>query len=86
MAHSFPAATTRKDIAMSNRNPDAGSERNGGLDRKSAGREGAKFITPFPRDNSSHALKGVKGGSMGGSVTNLSHSLSGVSANQKGPR
>lgn len=59
---------------------------NGGLNKKSAGREGAKFITPFGRDNSAHKLPDTKGGKMGGSLTNLSHSLAGVSANQKGPR
>jgi hypothetical protein len=62
------------------------AENNGSLDVKSAGREGAKFITPFGRDNSSHSIKNTKGEKMGGSITNLSHSLSGVSANQKGPR
>jgi len=62
------------------------ADQNGGLDKKSAGREGAKFITPFGRDNSSHKLPSVKGERMGGSITNLSHSLSGTSANQKGPR
>jgi hypothetical protein len=59
---------------------------NGGLDKKSAGREGAKFITPFTRDNSSHKLENTKGRDLRGSITNLGHSLSGVSANQKGPR
>ena len=55
---------------------------NGDLDKKSAGREGAKFITPYGRDNSSHKLPNTKGGSMGGSVTNLAHSLPGTSAKQ----
>jgi hypothetical protein len=57
----------------------------GALVKASAGREGAKFITPFGRDNSSHKLPNTKGEKMGGSITNLSHSL-GTSANQKGPR
>ena len=57
----------------------------GSIDRASAGREGGKFLTPFGRDNSSHKLPNTKGKSMGGSITNLSHSL-GTSANQKGPR
>ena len=55
----------------------------GGIDRASAGREGGKFLTPFGRDNSSHKLANTKGKSMGGSVTNLSHSLQGVTANLK---
>jgi hypothetical protein len=59
---------------------------NGSLEKKSAGREGAKFITPFGRDNSSHKVPSPKGAKMGGSITNLSHSLGGSSANQKGPR
>ena len=62
------------------------AENNGGLDKKSAGRNGATFITPFGRDNSSHSVPNTKGKSMGGSITNLSHSLPGTSANQKGPR
>lgn len=57
----------------------------GTLDKASAGREGAKFITPFPRDNSSHKVANCKGGKMGGSITNTGHSLS-ATANQKGPR
>ncbi len=56
----------------------------GDLDKASAGREGGKFLTPFGRDNSSHKLPNTKGKSMGGSITNLAHSLSGSSANQKG--
>jgi len=58
----------------------------GGQDHASAGREGAKFKVSYPRDNSSHKLENTKGGAMRGSITNLGHSLSGVSANQKGPR
>jgi hypothetical protein len=59
---------------------------NGGNDKSSAGRESAKFIQGFPRDNSSHTVPNPKGGKMGGSLTNLGHSLPGTSANQKGPR
>lgn len=36
----------------------------------------------FPRDNSAIQVKNAKGKDLGGSTTNLSHSLSGVSANQ----
>jgi len=43
-----------------------------------------KMKVVYPRDNSSHKVGSTKGKSMGGSVTNLSHSLSGSSANQKG--
>lgn len=50
---------------------------------ESAGRSG-KFKVSYPRDNSSHKLPNVKGKEMGGSTTNLSHSLSGTSANQTG--
>jgi hypothetical protein len=38
----------------------------------------------YGTDKSSHKVKDAKGGKMGGSKTNLSHSLSGTSANQKG--
>jgi hypothetical protein len=62
------------------------AQNNGGLDKASAGREGGKFITPFTRDNSSHKLPNTKGGKMGGSITNIGHSLPGASANQQGPR
>ena len=38
----------------------------------------------YPQDTAgNHPLKDTKGGKMGGSVTNLSHSLSGTSAVQK---
>jgi hypothetical protein len=60
---------------------------NGGNDKSDAGRSGAKFIQGFPRDNSSHKTSDPKANkTMGGSITNLSHSLPGTSANQKGPR
>jgi hypothetical protein len=60
---------------------------NGGNDKSSAGRESGKFIQGFPRDNSSFKVSDPKGKSgMGGSASNLSHSLPGASANQKGPR
>lgn len=38
----------------------------------------------YPKDSSSHKVKDTKGKTMGGSKTNLSHSLKGSSANQKG--
>ena len=59
---------------------------NGSMDTKDAGREASKILTPFPVDSSSHKLPDTKGCKMGGSLTNLGHSLSGTSANQKGPR
>jgi hypothetical protein len=39
---------------------------------------------PFGKDSSSHEVKDKKGGKMGGSTSNLGHSLPGTSANQKG--
>ena len=58
---------------------------NGGIDRSTGG-SGMKILTPFTRDNSSHKLSNTKGGSMGGSLTNLSHSLPGTSANERGAK
>lgn len=44
-----------------------------------------KIKTAHPPDNSgSHKLPNTKGGKMGGSTTNLGHSLSGASAVQTG--
>jgi hypothetical protein len=37
----------------------------------------------FPRDNSAIQVKNPKGKEMGGSTTNLAHSLSGTSANMR---
>jgi hypothetical protein len=46
--------------------------------------QGFKDKVSYPPDNSgSHTLPDTKGGKMGGSTTNLSHSLSGSSAVQK---
>lgn len=45
---------------------------------------GQTVVTPFPRDNSSYDAGEMDGRPMGGSTTNLSHSLSGDSANQQG--
>ena len=50
------------------------------MDKKS-GKSATKIKTAMPRDNSSMKLGGEK--KMGGSVTNLAHSLSGSSAKQK---
>lgn len=44
---------------------------------------GQKIVTSFGRDNSSHQLPDTMGGKMGGSPTNISHSLSGASAVQR---
>lgn len=45
---------------------------------------GQKDKVSYPQDNAgSHELPNTKGGKMGGSTTNLSHSLSGASAVQK---
>lgn len=66
----------------------------GGVQQSDVGRGGqlkvsggeAEFKRFFPRDNSSFPTANARGGKMGGSLTNLSHSLPGTSANQKGPR
>lgn len=59
------------------------AENNGGVGRESANR-GTNMKTFFPRDNSSFSVPNAKGGKMGGSSTNLAHSLGGASATQKG--
>lgn len=48
-----------------------------------AGR-GQTIVTSYARDNSSHTLPNTTGGKMGGSDTNLSHSISGASAKMDG--
>lgn len=45
---------------------------------------GQKVVTEYGRDNSSHNLPDTKGGSMGGSTTNVAHSLPGASAKEGG--
>jgi hypothetical protein len=46
--------------------------------------KGQKDKASYPQDNAGgHSLPDTKGGKMGGSTTNLSHSLSGASAVQK---
>lgn len=45
---------------------------------------GQKIVTEYGRDNSSHNVANAMGGKMGGSPTNLAHSLPGTSAEQKG--
>lgn len=42
--------------------------------------DGQKIVTSYGRDDSSHKLPSTMGGSMGGSDTNLAHSLSGAGA------
>lgn len=69
-------------------NPTGGTPGDTPMVKKSSGGNvggGGTILTPFPQDN----VHGVKlsdtmGGSFGGSDTNLSHSLKGVSAVQKG--
>lgn len=55
----------------------------GGLKTEGIGM-GQKVVTPYGRDNSSFGVPNTRGAKMGGSTTNLAHSLSGASANQKG--
>lgn len=47
---------------------------------------GSKIMTAYGKDDSDVTMSASKerGGKMGGSMTDLSHSLSGSSANQKG--
>jgi len=45
---------------------------------------GQKIVTSYARDNSNYKSNGKKNGSMGGSTTNLAHSLSGASAHMDG--
>lgn len=55
-----------------------------GMVTSSAG-NGFKDVVSYPQDNcSGMKLPNETGGKMGGSVTNLSHSLSGASAVQRG--
>lgn len=53
--------------------------------RKSIGK-GQTIVTAYPKDTSSNGANpgNMTGKSMGGSTTNLSHSLSGCSAKQDG--
>lgn len=51
------------------------------VDRSKAAR-GQTIVRSFGRDNSSMDTPNAKGGKMGGSTTDLSHSLSGASAVQ----
>lgn len=48
--------------------------------------QGQKIVTDYPKDTSSSGANpgNMTGKSMGGSTTNLSHSLSGCSAKQDG--
>lgn len=45
---------------------------------------GGEIRTDYGRDDSSHKLSNTMGDKMGGSTTNLSHSLSGASAKMDG--
>lgn len=45
---------------------------------------GQKIVTSFGRDDSNHKLPNTMGGKMGGSTTNLSHSISGANAKMDG--
>jgi hypothetical protein len=53
---------------------------------KDTKKSGMKIKTSFPPDHSSHKVKGGKGEKMGGSTSNLDHSLKGSSAVQRGKR
>lgn len=58
-----------------------------GIVRESAGK-GQTIVRAYPVDKSSAGAESSlrSGPKFGGSITNLSHSLGGASANQKGPR
>jgi hypothetical protein len=61
------------------------SKKNHGIEKSSAG--GTKFMEPYGKDDSDvvgSAMMERNPHKMGGSITNLAHSLSGTSANQKG--
>ena len=47
---------------------------------------GTKLVTDYVRDNSNYAgsASDEQGGGMGGSITNLGHSISGATANMSG--
>lgn len=62
------------------------STNDGARDGKSTGikKDGNNIMSAYPQDNASNvSLPNERGGKMGGSPTNLSHSLSGASAVQK---
>lgn len=64
---------------------DSIQKKNHGTVKSSAG--GTKFLEPYGKDDSDvagSANKERNPHNMGGSITNLAHSLTGVSANQKG--
>lgn len=56
----------------------------GGTVQKSKGARGQTVVTSHGRDNSSMDVPNGMGKSMGGGISNLSHSLSGASAVQSG--
>jgi hypothetical protein len=60
------------------------SKKNHGVVKESA--DGTKFLTSYGKDDSDVTGSAMKEriGKFGGSMTDLSHSLSGTSANQKG--
>lgn len=60
------------------------SKKNHGTKTESA--DGSKIMTAYGKDSSdvTGSMAQERGGKMGGSMTDLSHSLSGTSANQKG--
>jgi hypothetical protein len=59
-------------------------KKNHGTVKSSAG--GTKFMEAYGKDDSDYAGSASKerGGSMGGGINNLAHSLTNTSANQKG--
>lgn len=66
-------------------NNNASYDTNDGTVTKS-GPRGTKLVTDFGRDDSNYAgsASDEQGGGMGGSVTNLDHSIKGATANQNG--
>lgn len=57
-------------------------KKTGDMSRESM--NGSKWVESYGKDNSDVRVPDERGGKMGGSITNLAHSLSGTSANQKG--
>lgn len=63
-----------------------GNGKSAGIVTKSIGGGGQKIMSAYPQDNVHGVdLPNTMGGSMGGSPTNLKHSLTGTAAVQDGP-
>lgn len=78
-------ASGNKSDSVFTRNP-TGSGKSEGIKNQNIGFGGQKINSAYPQDNVHGVdLSDTMGGSMGGSPTNLKHSLTGASAVQRGP-